>query len=156
VGRQSSLLSASGAGRTAFAQSLEHLIDLGLVERNTGHGHPLRPEYCLTQNGAEVAKIASKIKSAVPQLPERALLRRAWTVPILAVSHKPLYFTDIKKQLGSITDRALSQSLERLHGQNWFIRTVNRTNRPPRALYQAVNAGAMISQAVGLRAVEKG
>ena len=47
-GRQAALIAATGAGRTAFAQSLTHLVELGLMERNPGYGHPLRPEFRLT------------------------------------------------------------------------------------------------------------
>ena len=41
-GRQAPLLTATGASRTAFAQSIDHLISIGLLERNPGYGHPLR------------------------------------------------------------------------------------------------------------------
>jgi len=146
-GRQASLLSASGAGRTAFGQSLGHLVELGLVERNPGHGHPLRPEYRLTQTGAEVARIANGINRPARQPGERELMRRSWTIPVLVVSQKPQYFTDIKNALVSITDRALSQSLKQLQAQHWIRREVDPKVRPPRPLYQAVNIGARISQA---------
>ncbi len=149
-GRQASLLSASGAGRTAFSQSLRHLVDLGLLERNPGHGHPLRPEYRLTREGVEVAKIADKIKGAVRQPSERALLRRAWTIPVLVMSEEPRYFTDIKTGLVSITDRALSQSLKQLQAKHWIQRKIDTVARPPRPLYQATNVGARVSHAVGL------
>ncbi|MGP1397925.1 MAG: winged helix-turn-helix transcriptional regulator [Inquilinaceae bacterium] len=148
-GRQASLLSASGAGRTALAQSLGHLVDLGLLERNPGHGHPLRPEYRLTPMGVEAAAIADKIERAVPQPSGRALLRRAWTIPVLVVSREPRYFKDIKNELASITDRALSQSLNRLHAQHWLKRRINTATRPPRPLYQAANVGALIGRAAG-------
>lgn len=59
-GRQAPLLTATGASRTAFAQSMDHLIGIGLLERNPGHGHPLRPEFRLTKQGAGVAELASK------------------------------------------------------------------------------------------------
>ena len=147
-GRQAPLLAASGAGRTAFAQSLGHLIDLGLVERNPGHGHPLRPEYRLTPKGAEVAAVADRIAKAVPRPSERDLLRRAWTVPVLAVSQQPRCFSDIKNRLPAITDRALSQSLKLLQGRRWLERRVDPVIRPPRPLYQAANAGVLISRAV--------
>ena len=149
-GRQALLLSASGAGRTAFGQSLGHLVDLGLLERNPGHGHPLRPEYRLTQTGAEVARIADKIKQAARQPDERVLVRRSWTIPVLVVSQEPRYFTDIKAALGSITDRALSQSLMKLQAQHWLRREIDLDIRPARPRYQAANVGAQISQAVGL------
>ncbi len=149
-GRQAPLLSASGASRTAFTKSLVYLIDLGLLERSPGHGHPLRPEYRLTPKGTEFAVIADKIAKAVPSNIEFALLRRAWTVPVLAVSQKPRYFTEIKNDLGLITDRALSQSLQQLHARHWLHRQIDTTMHPPRPLYQAANAGIGVSQAVNL------
>lgn len=148
-GRQAALLSASGAGRTAFAQSLGHLVELGLLERNPGHGHPLRPEYRLTKEGLEAARIADRIERAVPRQSGRDLLRRAWTVPVLAVSREPRYFSEIKKDLVSITDRALSQSLKRLQAQQWLLREIDPGIRPPRPLYQAASIGARIGQAAG-------
>ena len=147
-GRQAPLLAASGAGRTAFAQSLGHLIDLGLVERNPGHGHPLRPEYRLTPKGAEIARVADRVARAVPRPSERDLLRRAWTIPVLAVSQEPQCFTDIKNRLPPITDRALSQSLKLLQGRRWLERRIDPVTRPPRPLYQAANAGMLIGRAV--------
>ena len=57
-GRQAPLLAATSASRTSFAASLEHLFQLNLLERNPGHGHPLRPEFRLTRTGAEYAMTA--------------------------------------------------------------------------------------------------
>ena len=149
-GRQAPLLSASGASRTAFTQSLIHLVNLGLLERNPGHGHPLRPEYRLTPKGAEIAVIAEKIKIVAPHKIQSAILRRAWTVPVLAVSQKPLYFSEIKNELVSVTDRALSKSLQQLQENHWIRREVDTTKSPPRPLYQAANVGIEICQAVNL------
>lgn len=151
AGRQASLLSATGAGRTAFSQSLDHLVDLGLLERNPGHGHPLRPEFRLTANGAEIAMVADKIESLVDQPFEHALLRRSWTVPVLIVSNVPRHFGEIKSQLVPITDRALSQSLKQLESLQWLHREIDTSSRPVRPRYQAANTGADISQAVGLQ-----
>lgn len=150
-GRQASLLSASGAGRTAFSQSLRHLIDLALLEKNPGHGHPLRPEFRLTAKGAEIAKLASRVDSLVYQRSEHSLLRRAWTVPVLIVCQGPRYFGEIKSQLIPITDRALSQSLKQLESYQWLHREIETSSRPVRPRYQAANTGAAICQAVGLR-----
>lgn len=150
-GRQAALLSETAAGRTAFTQSLGHLLDLGLLVRNPGHGHPLRPEYRLTPNGTEVAIIADKIRTATPKA-SGTLLRRAWTIPILVVSRKPRYFTEIKSELATITDRALSQSLKQLEARHWLERTINMEIRPPRPVYQVANAGARICKAVSLQA----
>ncbi len=150
-GRQAILLNATGAGRTAFAQSLAHLVNLELLERNPGHGHPLRPEYRLTQKGMKAAIIAHKIKMTVPRFLDCALLRRVWTIPVLAVSHQPRHFIDIKNALPAITDRALSHSLKDLQSQFWLKRDIDDAIRPPRPLYQASDIGEQISRAVSLQ-----
>ena len=148
-GRQASLLTASGASRTAFVQSLRHLLELGLLERQPGYGHPLRPEYRLTKKGMEIASVADKIIGMISRPSEHVLLRRAWTIPVLAASQKPRYFTDIKKDLVWITDRALSRSLKQLEAHHWLQRIVDAETRPPRPLYKAANLGAQISRTVG-------
>ncbi len=151
-GRQAALLQATKAGRTAFAQSLHHLIDLGLLERNPGHGHPLRPEYRLTPNGIEAAAMAHRVLCAVPDEQDAPLLRRAWTLPVLTVSPEPRSFTQIKTALPAITDRALSQTFKQLQGYGWLMRHVDTAAHPPRATYHAVNAGLRINKAVLLSA----
>lgn len=151
-GRQATLLSKTGAGRTAFAQSLGHLLDLGLVEINPGYGHPLRPEYRLSPSGTNVAAIADSIKRATPHAPP-TLLRRAWTIPVLVASREPRYFGEIKSELATISDRALSASLKLLEEQHWLERSINMEIRHPRPVYQVVNTGARICQAVSLQSL---
>ena len=147
-GRQAPLLSSTGANRTAFAKSLAHLVNLGLLERNPGHGHPLRPEYQLTQRGAETAKIASNVVAIVPRDTGFSLLRRTWTIPVLTVIHMPRRFTEIKSDLFSITDRSLSKSLDQLQELKWLRREIDVAGRPPRPTYQAIDVGFKICQAV--------
>lgn len=151
-GRQAALLVASGASRTAFAQSLTHLVDLGLLERNPGHGHPLRPEFRLSIRGTAIAALASRIEKVVPDPSGHALLRRAWTVPVLAVVQEPRYFSEIRTELAPISDRALSQSLKQLQARHWLRRRIEPATYPPRPLYQAANAGARIGEAIKLEA----
>jgi DNA-binding HxlR family transcriptional regulator len=147
-GRQAPLLTASGASRTAFAQSLQHLIALGLVERNPGHGNPLRPEFRLTPQGTTIAAVASKITSSNLSNEDSRLLRRNWTLPILAVSQSPRFFSEIKLDIGTITDRALSQSLQQLHSSQWLSRDIDPLMRPPRPRYSVTNRGKTISTAL--------
>jgi len=145
AGRQATLLSATGANRTAFAQSMDHLIEIGLLERNPGYGHPLRPEFRLTELGKTAGKIAHQIHN-VTNNEDHDLIRRSWTVPILASLHAPSHFNDIKRSLPAITDRALSQSLKSMEGRNWVSRSVSEIARPPRSIYAAINTGGQISQ----------
>lgn len=144
AGRQAPLLAATGASRTAFAQSMDHLIAMGLLERNPGYGHPLRPEFRLTQQGIAAAAIANKIQTVSAQK-DQDLLRRTWTLPILTAIHTPSHFNDIKRNLHRVTDRALSQSLKSMETRNWVRRKVDETARPPRSIYSAVNTGRKIS-----------
>lgn len=146
-GRQSRLLTASGAGRTAFAQSLVHLFDLGLLERNPGHGHPLRPEFRLTDMGKIAAALADRVLAGT-QEEDLPVMRRAWTVPVLSTLSEPRHFGEIGACLPRITDRALSQSLQLLETRHWISREVDDTSRPPRALYRAVARGDAICRAV--------
>lgn len=148
AGRQAALLMATGAGRTAFAQSLDHLIQIGLLERNPGHGHPLRPEFRLTERGKPAAAIASKILQSSDG-DDQVLLRRTWTIPILTTLHKPNHFNGIKRDLITITDRALSQSLRTMEDRNWVSRNVDHAARPPKSIYSAVNLGCKISKITG-------
>ena len=149
-GRQATLLAASGASRTAFVQSLRHLEELGLLERNPGHGHPLRPEFRLTAKGQALAPVAYRIEAAVRDGPGVMLLRKMWTVPLLAVAKRPRPFSELKRDLVPITDRALSNALRELQDQEWIDRSVDTVPRPPRPFYRVVNEGAQISRAVGL------
>ncbi|MCY6382576.1 winged helix-turn-helix transcriptional regulator [Hoeflea prorocentri] len=147
-GRQAPLLVASGASRTAFASSLAHLVELGILERNPGHGHPLRPEFRLTEEGMRFAKMADMIAGALPDESGQSLLRRTWTLPVLAVSGRPRRFVDIKSDLSPITDRALSQSLQKLEARHWLHREIDIASHPPRPIYQAANEGIAISNAI--------
>lgn len=148
AGRQATLLAATGASRTAFSQSMDHLIKMGLLERNPGYGHPLRPEFRLTGLGIEAAAIADKVQ-CVSTEDDQDLLRKSWTLPVLTSLQKPSHFNDIKRTLQTITDRALSQSLKSMEVRDWVQRSVDETARPPRSIYSAVNTGGMISRITG-------
>ncbi|WP_223385623.1 winged helix-turn-helix transcriptional regulator [Oricola cellulosilytica] len=141
-------MAATSASRTSFASSLGHLVQLRLLERNPGHGHPLRPEFRLTREGVKIAETASRIVRAVPDDTEFALLRRSWTVPILALTDTPRRFSVIKSHLATITDRALSTSLHQLEARDWLQREIDTSKRVPYPTYLAVNKGIQINRAI--------
>ena len=143
-GRQAALITATGAGRTAFANSLDHLFDLGMIERNPGHGHPLRPEFRLTEDGKRAARMATVLTSASQS--HQMLMRRSWTLPVLHCLRDDVHFGGIRAQLGGITDKALSDTLKRLEGAQLVRREVDAAARPPRPLYHLTPPGREISQ----------
>ena len=147
-GRQAPLMAATSASRSSFAASLDHLVKLGLLERNPGHGHPLRPEFRLTPQGADAARIAARLVRAVPDDGEFAVLRRNWSAPILALTFRPQRFSSIRAGLAPITDRALSTSLKRLEQRDWLMRDIDLSGRKPIPIYSAVNKGADVSRAI--------
>ncbi|WP_341785784.1 helix-turn-helix domain-containing protein [Shimia isoporae] len=124
---------------------MDHLINLGLLERNPGYGHPLRPEFRLTQIGVPAAKLASQI-NGVSQDEDQDLLRRSWTLPVLATLHRPRHFIEIKRDLPPISDRALSQSLKTMEARHWIHRHIDEHMRPPRSQYSAVSTGSKLSE----------
>ena len=140
-GRQTALLQAVGAGRAAFGQSLGHLVALGLVERNPGHGHPLRPEYRLTPAGV----VAARLADGVLRVSQGGLVRRAWVVPVLGLSRLPCRFTQLRAGLGPVTDRALSQTLQALQAERWIDRRIDPQDWPARPVYVAAGDGARIA-----------
>lgn len=155
-GRQAALLAATGAGRTALAQTLDHLIAHDLLERNPGHGHPLRPEFQLTSKGAAAADVAQAILRTDAAPSALALLRKTWTVPVLAMSTRPRHFSQLKRSLPRITDRALSHTLKALQSHHWLGRRVDADLHPPRPSYQAIGIGARIGVAAGVFPTEGG
>ena len=59
-----------GMSRESLRRTLAALIESGLVGRNPGYGHPLRPEYVLTTRGD---RIASRSRPLVGLLRDRGL-----------------------------------------------------------------------------------
>ncbi len=149
-GRQAPLVAETTASRTAFAASLTHLMKLGLLEKNPGHGHPLRPEFRLTASGKIAAAMASRILHTAPDAQAFAILKRSWTLPVLAVTSAPRRFSSIRSEIGAITDRALSLSLVTLEKQHWLRREIDVSERTPFPTYRAVNIGRKINRAIDL------
>lgn len=148
-GRQAPLLAATGAGRTAFGQSLTHVQALGLLERNPGHGHPLRPEFRLTETGKCVAAMAHAVVDQAGAAGDLAVLRRRWSLPVLGVTTAPRRYSQVKQRIGAVTDRALSQSLVQLEDCGWLRRDLVAEPRPAHALYRTDGPGIAIGQSVG-------
>ena len=105
---------ALGVSADSLSRCLKELMALGLVQRNPGYGHPLRPEYLLTETGQRVAVQCAEFEESVQRLDAAAVIYRKWSVPTLvAVDRGVTRFNDLKSIVG-ITPRALTQALSRL------------------------------------------
>jgi DNA-binding HxlR family transcriptional regulator len=115
--------------RDALSRTLEALMQLGLVKRNTGYGHPLRPEYILTPTGKQIGQNALELLNQIQQLEisSKASLNIAlkkWTLPILhAIHHGINRFSSLRETLPNISPRALTLTLQDLEQLAWLIRS---------------------------------
>ena len=133
-----------GASAGACRQTLDALIDLGLVIPNPGYGHPLRPEYILTPAGEALTGPAARFEAIARELEHTELVRRKWTMPTLhAIGSGPERFTDIRGRLERVTDRTLSGALVGLEDAGLVTRSVYM-QRPVRTLYAPSRAGEVL------------
>lgn len=119
-------------------------IELGLVRRNTGHGHPMRPEYLLTDTGLAVGDRCAALSGALRRGEEADIAYRKWTLPVIAaIGEERLRFNELRTMLADATPRAITLALKSLLGQNWAARTLI-DDYPPTAGYELRPRGRRI------------
>ena len=143
-----SLASALNVGRASLSASLSHLIGLGLVARNTGYGHPMRPEYLLTETGSKLGGLCVDLLKGFRSAPDTDLALRKWTLPIVAtIGDDVARFSDVKSALGRATPRAIALGLKALSERNWVRRSLI-DDYPPTAGYALRPKGLRILRIV--------
>lgn len=115
--------------------AIDHLMALGLVMDNPGHGHPLRPEFALTPSGENLAPHAQEILRQGARQNVSPLLRKRWALPIVNALDEARSFSQLRQSLRPVTDRALSLSLKDLTRASMVRRKVIGAHMPPRTLY---------------------
>lgn len=121
------------ASPTAVRQSLDHLIELGWAMRNPGYGHPLRPEYILTDQGLRLAPACLTLDDAIARLRLSEVAFRRWSLPalhVIASTDAPARFSGVSSGLGRITDRSLAMTLKDLQAHELIDRRVRDTYPP--------------------------
>lgn len=129
-------------GRDSLTRALDALIALDLVRRDTGYGHPLRPEYLPTAHGRRTAAIAARVLAAG----DNDVLLRKWSVPVLAELGESRRFSELRAALGA-TPRALALALQELERARLVQREVVPT-RPPSTVYRLTVRGRRIHDAL--------
>jgi DNA-binding HxlR family transcriptional regulator len=120
-----------GVTRDSLRRALDALVELDYVRRNEGYGHPLRPEYLITDPGRQAAGLAGRVsRSRV-----RETLLRKWSVPVLAELEEPRRFSQLRAALPGVTPRALALALQELEAVGLVRREV-RPTRPPSTVYR--------------------
>jgi DNA-binding HxlR family transcriptional regulator len=130
-------------GRESLRSALDALVELGYVRRNEGYGHPLRPEYLITEEGREGAELAALVAAS----PARESLLHKWSVPVLVQLGKPQRFSEIRAALPDVSPRALAITLRDLESVRLIRREVLPT-RPPSTLYHPTDQARPIQRSV--------
>ncbi len=127
--------------RDTLSQTLKALIQQGWVKKNPGYGHPMRPEYILTDKGQAISPICVElvIKIEKFQLEESAL--KKWSMPLLfPICKGILRFSELKEVYPEITPRALTQALKEMASAELVHRVVLETF-PPSVEYRIAAKG---------------
>jgi DNA-binding HxlR family transcriptional regulator len=125
-----------GLSRESLRRTLAALIDAGLVMKNPGYGHPLRPEYVLTDRGRAVAPACARLIAALDRLGASDVGLKKWSMPaVLALAGGECRYSELRKRLPEVTPRALALALKDLGAAGLVERRV-RPDYPPATVYR--------------------
>jgi DNA-binding HxlR family transcriptional regulator len=138
------LVNALDASRGSLRASLEHLVDLGFVGKNTGHGHPMRPEYLLTAQGLAIGEECLTLVKILKRRNELDFAFKKWTLPlVVAIGDRTLRFNELRTSLIDATPRAITMGLKSLLHHGWASRKLI-DDFPPTAGYKLQSKGQRI------------
>jgi len=119
------LLKELKISRSVLASTLRKLIDQKLVMRNPGYGHPLRPEYLLTDQGLRFGPFCKDMMTFVTEMKRYRLIQSKWALQIIHLcSGGDIRFSELKSALTPITSRALSEELKSLNSEGYIERRI--------------------------------
>ncbi len=130
-----------GASRDTLIETLANLIGNGLVMKNPGYGHPMRPEYVLTPAGAEVGEACISAVEVVSRSGVVEVALKKWPMIVLiAIGRGAGRFNELRDVLPGITPRALAGALRDLAEAGLADRTVTE-DYPPSTFYRLTPLG---------------
>lgn len=148
-GRFVELANMLGVSRESLSRTLEAAIVEGWVMRNPGHGHPLRPEYILTDAGKAASSLCVAVTSAQGELALSPASLSRWSLPVLHLAGKGEHrFAAFARALPNSNPRALTQSLKTLIGQHLLDRRII-ASYPPVPEYHLLPKGQRMAEALG-------
>jgi DNA-binding HxlR family transcriptional regulator len=136
------LLNRTGASRDTLSDTLSHLIEEGVVARNPGYGHPMRPEYILTPFGESLGPACIRATEVIPELGIVEVALKKWPMLVLvAMGRGGRRFGEIRDLLPGITPRALTGALRDLQAAGLADRTITEA-WPPHTVYTVTPLGS--------------
>lgn len=144
-GRFVPLAKRLGVARASLQRALASLIELGLLRRNPGYGHPLRPEYVLLPRGRALAPACGRLLEAAERAGLTEVVLRKWPVAVLrCVADGRSRFSEVEAALPTITARALTLALRELQDAGLVDRVVY-DDSPPRVTYRPTRSGRRLA-----------
>ncbi len=144
------LIHRLGLPRDSLMRTLDAAATIGWVQRNPGHGHPLRPEYILTEAGKAAAARAATIAAAQTAISLSPGTTTRWTLPLVAgIGAGHDRFNALSRLLAPATPRALSQGLSAL-GERGLVRREVIDMRPPTSRYDLTQSGRLLAEACAI------
>lgn len=139
--KHATLLHRLRVSRDALGRSLASGLDQGWLRPNTGVGHPLRPEYLLTNAGLRIGPECARVVRELEHAGVLALGLNKWSLPVLAaVASGHRRFSELRRVLPDATPRALSLTLQDLLEAGLLAREVQETF-PPTSDYRPGPSG---------------
>lgn len=146
--RFAAMLARLGLSRSALAASLAQLQAAGWLMRNPGHGHPLRPEYVLTEAGVPIAGFCMKMMAQRARLGLRPGQLPRWSLPLIArLDGGAARFSMLREALRPVTPRALSLTLKQMLSVDLIDRALE-DDFPPIAIYGLTGRGHALASAM--------
>lgn len=137
-----------GLPRSTLSASLDQLIEAGWLQRNPGHGHPLRPEYVLTEAGRPIADFSAQVTAARDALGLAPDQLSRWALPAARrLAEAPARFSALRAALAPVTPRALSLALKQMQSASLIDRALEESY-PPTAIYALTGRGEMLAEAM--------
>jgi DNA-binding HxlR family transcriptional regulator len=134
-----------GVSRDSLKRTLVALVDAGLIARNPGYGHPMRPEYVLTAVGKQVAPACAAVVEKLQRLGIEDIGLKKWSLPVAhALVAADGRFNRLCAALGEVTPRALAQALRDLQ-QVGLVKRLLVDDNPPRTEYQLTRRGRRLT-----------
>lgn len=137
-----------GLSSHSLTRCLQHLRESGWVIPNPGHGHPLRPEYVLTETGHAAGAACVRIMDARRKLGLEAADLPRWGLPVVAgMDIDWSRFGMLQSRLAPVTPRALSMTLQAMIGHDLVKRRLE-DRFPPVPLYGLTGRGQDLAGAM--------
>jgi len=123
-----------GVGRETLRRTLDALVESGLVGRNPGYGHPLRPEYVLTARGRRVGPGAARLVELLRAEGLEDVGLKKWSLPVVLELASARRFAELRAAL-RVSPRALTLALKELARAGLVERRVH-DGFPPSTTYR--------------------